>query len=140
VPQLYDAFFNSPSGYRAQYAISPEQGDDSNALLFAILKNKLSATAPSCPVAGGAETSLKGIQAKAWIFEEEVKEHLFCDVPEIIFARWLEGRGCEGSAGIRAPVGTRLVIYGGWVDERGCERINPKKIYRSRDIHECGFS
>lgn len=139
-PHIYDAFFNSPVGYRAQYAISPDQGETSNRLLLVILMNKLLAGAPSCPIARGVETSLRGLQAKAWIYEKEVEDHLFGDAPEIIFARWLDGKGCEGTAGFRAPVGTLLVVYGGWVDASGSERTNPKKMRRSQDIHECGFS
>jgi hypothetical protein len=135
---VYDAFFNSPAGYRAEYAISPNQGEKSNALLLGILMNKLLAAAPSCPIAQGVKVSLTGVQAKAWIDKEEVEDHLFDDTPEIIFPRWLHG--CEGTAGVRAPVGTQLVIYGGWVDEGGREKINPKKTRRSQDIYECGFS
>jgi hypothetical protein len=135
---LYDAFFNSPVGYRGQFAVSPNQGEKSNAFLIDILMNKLAAAAPKAPQAGWIEASLRGVQAKVWIDEAEVQDHLFDEAPEIDFSRWLHD--CGSSVGVRAPLGTRLVVYGGWIDNTGLERINPKKVRRSQEIYECGFS
>ena len=40
-PAVYDPFFNSPVGYRAQYAKSPEFGDDANQRILARLERRL---------------------------------------------------------------------------------------------------
>jgi hypothetical protein len=84
--------------------------------------------------------SLSGAQAKVWIDESEVKvERHFHDItPEIDFPRWI--KNSEDGAGPRAPIGTRLIVYGGWIDKGGREQVDPHKEYRSEEIHQCGFT
>jgi hypothetical protein len=96
----------SPAGYRAQYTVSVRQGEKSNSLLDT-LTSLLLANASASPIARGAELSLTGTQAKAWIDEEEVGDHFFIDTPEILFPWWLEGCGSPWEHG-------RLAVYLFW--------------------------
>jgi len=136
---LVDAFFNSPNGYRAQYAISPRNGELKNRQVIALLQSRLLAYSSNADLSM-VQMSLNGVQAKVWIDEEEegVQRHLHDVVPEISFARWLNNS--ESGVGTRAPIGTRLVVYGGWVDNQGRERLDLTKICRSDEIHQHGFT
>jgi len=136
----YDGFFNSPVGYRAQYAISSSNGIARNRELLDSMIGLLVAN-----VGGNDENlrkrigvSLSASQAKIWIDEEEVREHYFASEPEIAFERW--NTHPLGDAGSRAPVGSRLVVYGGWLNSTGREVSNPHKFNRAQDIYERGFS
>jgi hypothetical protein len=137
-PWLYDAFFNSPVGYRAQYAQSVELGERKNREVLDALEARLLA---SWSADGGMElarASLGGAAAKIWINESEVEKHLFEDTPEIDFGPW--HLATENGAGLRAPVGTQLVVCGGWIDSSGRERLDSDKLKRSQEIHEVGFT
>jgi hypothetical protein len=138
VPELYDLFFNSPVGYRAQYAASVNGGETANHRFIETLTNKLLAASFQACSESRLRTSLQARQAKVWIHEKEVESHLGGDEEEIFFPQW-RGR-CETDVGLRAPVGTELVIHGGWLDSSGIEKLNPFKLLRSKQIHECGFS
>ena len=141
VPQnLYDAFFNSPVGYRGQYAISPDIGILKNRELIDALSTKLIAFIDGTDDVGAVRASLGGSEAKVWIDEDEreVQEHGYDDTPEIDFAVW--AANSDTGIGLRAPLGERLVVLGGWLDRYGNERLNPAKSRRSEDIHETGFS
>ena len=46
MPELYDHFFNSRTGYRAQYWIAPEQGQDANAEFVRAVCRAISAALP----------------------------------------------------------------------------------------------
>jgi hypothetical protein len=137
-PEIYDGFFNSPVGYRAQYALSAELGMQQNRELIDALRSKLIASVPAEADLKYVSRSLDAVEAKIWIDEAEVEEHYFDSTPEIDYLPWLERS--ELGAGLRCPVGTRLVVYGGWIDNAGRERSNPYKRTRSEDIHACGFT
>jgi hypothetical protein len=134
-----DAFFNSPNGYRAQYALSPQNGELTNRQIIELLRPTLLAYSGSAN-ADAIRRSLDGIQAKIWIDEDEaqVQQHYWDSTPEINFPRWL--KNSEDCAGPRALIGTRLVLFGGWVDKDGSERLDQTKMDRSNEIHHCGFS
>ena len=72
---VYDAFFNSPIGYRAQYCLGPDKGELANRQLIDALKPKLLAFAASVPTGALAlklvEASLDSADAKIWIDENE---------------------------------------------------------------------
>jgi hypothetical protein len=137
-PQLYDAFFNSPVGYRSQYARSPELGALANRNLVDALTTKLIACAPPAIDPALVSKSLIGADAKVWIDEKEVQFHFHDYAPEIDYEPWLHNS--TDGVGLRAPVGSRLVAYGGWIDGTGRERLNPYKRTRSEDIHRTGFT
>ncbi len=150
----YDAFFNSPVGYRAQYCIDPAHGESENRRL-------LDALTPAClNFARGREpshfptklvsASLRGVDAKIWINEKDlpVVDEVHIDYPPwVAKARaaangTLTDQAARASAlvGVLAPIGTHLVLKGGWVNSDGQECRVPAKAARAVEIREYGFT
>lgn len=139
-PADYDAFFNSPKGYRAQYASSPSVGEAANRTLLNVLEPALMAsTLPQTDVeAELILASLRAVDAKIWIVEAEVDDQLSDPNPAIAYEPWhFESPNGQG---LRAPVGTLLEVKGGWLDSHGNERRDPLKSSRSSHIFRTGFS
>lgn len=136
---VYDAFFNSPVGYRAEFAASIIRGETANRCLLMRLEDKLLTVASFDAVARECvEKSLHAIDAKIWIYESEVEAQLGHDGPEILYPPWQRASTTE--VGLLAPVGTKLEIKGGWVDTSFGERRDPYKSGRSSEIHSTGYS
>lgn len=133
----YDAFYNSPVGIRAQYARSESHGELADRQLVTALEPRLLpelevlATVPR----DWLQRSLRGREAKVWIFESEVEGQDADDV--IIYAPW-ERQGLARE-GLRAPIGTLLEVKGAWLDQSGYEKSNPAKAHRSYTIHRTGY-
>lgn len=139
-PETYDAFFNSPVGYRAQFAQSSAEGEAANRKLLNTLEPMLlmfSATRQLVPQ-GEVAASIRASEAKVWILESEVESQMGNEQPAIQYTPWIEAS--KTGVGLLAPVGTLLEVKGGWLDRAGKERRNPAKATRSRDIHEVGYS
>ena len=100
---LYDAFFNSPNGYRGQYA----RASGLEKLRIACLWTSWRISArwtirPSLDATPDRiRMSLKGTDAKVWIVEDEVEDQLAADHPAIWYAPW-ERNTLDGQ-GLRAP-------------------------------------
>jgi hypothetical protein len=139
-PTTYDAFFNSPKGYRAQYAMSPRAGEAANRRLLDALEPLLihAATAQNSVPPSLVLKSLRCVDAKVWIDELEVEYQLSDANPAIAYDAW-EFDSLDGQ-GLRAPVGTRLEVKGGWLDARGDERRDSLKASRSVQIFRTGYS
>lgn len=152
---VYDGFFNSPIGYRAQYCLGRDKGDLANRQVIDALKPKLLAFAESAPTAAlglkQIRASLDSPDAKIWIDENEPISPPSNDFQiEIDYGPWVE-RAKRADAfqedefigairGVLAPFGTRLEVKGGWLDDRGLERNDPGKSQRSEEIAVNGFS
>jgi hypothetical protein len=136
-PDVYDAFFNSPVGYRGQFARSERHGEAANRHLIESLFIRLLRIAAESPTPSAqfVSTSLKATQAKIWIDENEVEDQ---DAPLIDFPLWEAHE--PGGVGLRAPRGTKLEVKGGWVDDGGEEVINTQKNHRSANINRTGDS
>lgn len=139
-PAIYDAFFNSPNGYRGQYACAPTTGETANRRLLASLEPKsLSAALSQNQIKRErVMTSLRGSDAKIWIDEAEVEDQLCDEPPGIFYVAW-EFNWPDGM-GLRTPVGSMLDVKGGWLDPNGVERRDPIKASRSLHIFERGYS
>ena len=139
-PITYDAFFNSPAGYRGQFALSPSEGEAANRLLLTRLEPKLIgfATERNEAPSSAVLASLRAAEAKFWICESEVESQLGEEHPAILYTPWADSS--ETGVGLLAPVGTSLEVKGGWLDSQGQERRNPGKANRSNEIHELGYS
>ena len=137
---VYDAFFNSPVGYRAQYASSPNIGyAASHRLLDAVETSLLRfALKVGTDRLDSVKWSLRAPQSKIWIDEEEVQLQLGSDKRAIEFDLWSQN-SIDG-AGLLAPVGTLLEVKGGWIDMRDATQVNLKKASRNEDIHFTGYS
>ena len=136
LPELYDAFFNAPVGYRGQFSRSERHGECANRQLLEALFPRFLEVASHGPTPIHLVTaSLKGSQAKIWIDESEVEDQ---ETPSIDFLLW-ESHEPNG-IGLRAPRGTRLEVKGGWVSSAGEEVINTSKLHRSGNITRTGDS
>jgi hypothetical protein len=138
-PSVYDAFFNSAKGYRAQYAISPSAGAAANRSLLNALEPML-VTAASGQSRASLElvrASLRGVDAKVWILEADVEEQLSDPIAALAYAPW-EFDSPNGQ-GLRAPVGTVIEVKGAWLDPAGVERRDPTKENRGTQINKNGF-
>jgi len=150
----YDAFFNSPIGYRAQYCLGLETGELANRQLIEALKPKLLAFAEHITTAAFSlhrvRASLDAVDAKIWIDESESAIFPSSDFQvEIDYGPWIE-RAKRADAfqeddfikamrGIRAPYGARLEVKGGWLDDSGFEKLDATKSHRSEQIATNGF-
>jgi hypothetical protein len=139
-PDVYDGFFNSPVGYRGQFARSERHGEATNRRLLAALLPRLIEVSAAHPTASRecVVASLQGGQAKVWIDETEVLDQLADATPHIVFPPW-EFNEPDGP-GLRAPRGTKLGAKGGWVSLTGTEVINTAKDGRSGHINRTGDS
>ena len=141
---LYDAFFNSPAGYRAQYAHGVALGHEQNREFIGTLAPRLVQFAGELLLldAPALKRSLDGAGAKAWINEEEVVGQLD-GPPEIDYQPWREAcllRRDGITAGLRAPVGRELVVCGEWIDRTGALHPDPHKLSRAQEIHDVGWT
>lgn len=139
-PTTYDAFFNSPVGYRAQFAISVFEGEKANRYLLTLLESKLLAFASARKTVSESfvAASLHGAEAKLWIYEREVETQMGRENGEIEYLPW--STESEDGAGLLAPVGTMIEVKGAWLDSRGQVRHNLAKAHRSNEIHRTGYS
>jgi hypothetical protein len=151
---IYDGFFNSPVGYRAQYCLGSGIGEHANRQIIDVLRPALITLAQSMttPTFGSEHVamSLDATDAKIWIDESESGS----EPPQqlqvhINYPPWVE-RAKRGDAlqedefiravrGVFAPLGTFLEIKGGWVDGDGLEKRDPVKAHRSKDIAINGY-
>ncbi len=150
----YDAFFNSPVGYRAQYCIDPSHGISENRRL-------IDALIPAClDFARGREpahfpgklvsASLRGFDAKIWINEEDLPDidEVHVDYPPWVKKARAASNGtladqaarASALAGILAPIGAHLELKGAWVDSAGNECRDPAKANRASEIRDYGFT
>jgi hypothetical protein len=140
LPDVYDAFFNAPVGYRGQFSESETQGEAANRKIIETLLSRLLEVAAehSTATRQSVVTSLQGKQAKVWIDETEVDNALTDPTPLIDYRDW-EFNDPDGQ-GLRAPRGTKLEVKGGWVRPTGEAVINPGQNNRSRNINRTGYS
>jgi len=144
--ETFDAFFNSPGGYRAQYLCDPDHGQAANGQLLRALEPVLTnAVIERC---GEKRLSRERIRntflansAKIWPDEETLD---FAEATiDLAIERWkqpCDWINAPQHAGLWAPEGTRLKVFGAFIDAYGNEIVSRKKIRRRFDIHECGFS
>jgi hypothetical protein len=137
---VYDYFFNSPYGYRGQYAVEPANGEAANRAVVSSLESCLRDFARARVRLADAPVvaSLRATDAKIWIYEPEVQAQLGKGRPEIRYAPW--ETASETGVGLLAPRGAKLEVKGGWLDGQGNERRDPAKATRSTDIHCTGYS
>jgi hypothetical protein len=150
----YDAFFNSPVGYRAQYCIEIENGKAQNRRVLDALRPRLLDFAERSRTGGFGKqrlsASLDAVDAKVWINEAEVAK---VEGIHILYEPWLAklqsadvGSATERNSresaeiGLRAPAGQRLEVKGGWVTLAGVECRDPAKARRAEDIRDYGHS
>jgi len=149
---LFDAFFNSPYGYRGAYFRSPGCGVDANAAFIATLTPSLfkgfGDNSPQDDVAWVRE-SLAAPSAKARAAENGLHLCSKCEAeirnptsaePEIMNGRWECGDLGHRNNGRKAPRLTKIRVFGGFLDLRRNELVPWRKLHRSEDIHRWGWT
>jgi len=143
---LFDAFFNSHSGYRAQFLTDPNCGQAANGIVLDALREQLEAateqaTSPHEMESYLARASLRGVSAKIWLFEDEFDFRNPTEDLSIDSWKAAAVLGCtKAKWGLCAPGGSTLEVKGAFLDPYGHEVIAADKISRRFDIHMCGFS
>jgi hypothetical protein len=150
----YDAFFNSPVGYRAQYCMSVAHGEKQNRRLIEAVTPMCLRFATGTPEPGFPtemiEASLRCTDAKAWIPERDRPN---ANEVHIDYSPWLaklraatEGGASDQAArsnaevGVLAPIGSHLEIKGGWLVAGGSEWRDPCKARRAEEIRDYGYT
>lgn len=150
----YDAFFNSPAGYRAQYCISIARGEEQNRRLIEAVTPMCLQFATGTPEHGFpiemVEASLRCTDAKAWIPERDRPD---ANEVHIDYGPWLakaqaakEGGPSDQAArsnaevGVLAPIGSHLEVKGGWLAAGGSEWRDPCKARRGEEIRDYGYT
>jgi hypothetical protein len=148
----YDAFFNSPVGYRAQYCLGIENGLKQNRRLIealtALCLRAIKETEDTAYLEKKLLRSLLGIDAKVWINDEDWP---VLDEIHINYMPWVskaknarEGTMAERRArtsaeiGVLAPENTHIEIKGGWLTSDNHEWRDPDKAQRAQEIHDYG--
>jgi hypothetical protein len=145
-PQTYDAFFNGPRGYRAQYFASAEIGQTENNHMLGLLIDHLirvSARLHTGPALGqfDLKKSLSACSAKVWIDEHDFPFR--SPTKDLAIVRWKEeaALGIDKAIwGLCAPTGTQLQVKGAFLDPAGNEVVPSDKVRRRYDIYQYGFS
>lgn len=147
--ELFDFFFNGPTGYRARYFESPSKGLLANAKVLTALLPVLVADEVNDGSIGEIEASLVAPSAKVWLAEAEA--HL-CDEctgewspsqdlePEILNGRWEKADHVKGRYGRKAYRFTKLRIFGGFLNAAGHEYVAEHKKHRAEHLYRYGWS
>jgi len=153
--ELFDQFFNSPSGYRAQYFESPWAGLCANAVFMKAVSTPLIASGPgdSGLAIDFIRESLASPSAKAWLTERGKELDGRCNgclgewsapssgsVAEIKNNRWDVAPSAKGEWGRSAPYLKKLRVMGAFLDDRLNEFVPFDKRFRAEDIHRVGWS
>jgi hypothetical protein len=148
----YDAFLNSPVGLRAQYAISPEAGENASNALCDRLRPRLLAHRKIAELTENERTlarrSIDSAEARVWVNDHD---WFSADRPGLRYEPWAkkaaaarEGTAAEQQArgfamnGVLAPHGTVLEFKGGWFHDTGEPCVDTSKATRSASIHYYG--
>jgi hypothetical protein len=139
----FDAFYNGPYGYRAQYAIDPDVGLAANGQVIRTLTDALLAQAALTEdlVALPVRRSLEAASAKIWPLEDDLRFDRFRR--DLAVPRWVEAaeRGSElAQMGLVAPEATVLEVKGALLDSFANEVVPASKVRRRHQIHEMGFT
>src|SRR6476620_1138078 len=150
--RAYDAFFNSPVGYRAQYCLGIENGLRQNRRL-------IEALIPLClrAIKENYDTvylekrllrSLLSVEAKAWINDNDWP---VLDEVHIDYGPWVTkaknakiGTRAERVArtsaeiGVLAPENAQIEIKGAWLTSDNHEWRDPSKAQRAEQIRDYG--
>jgi len=148
--ELFDLFFNSATGYRAQYFHSLNKGLQANAqAIKALVPPLLRDSEAINSEAAEIESSWTAPSAKLWLAEHE--KHL-CDAclgewsppqdsePDILNGRWEKGDHVKSRYGRKAYSFTKIRIFGGFIDAYGHEYTPWDKLDRAKHLYCHGWT
>jgi hypothetical protein len=148
----FDLFFNSESGYRGAYFESPDAGLAANEACIRRLTPLLLAWAEQNePSLDGrfAQQSLASPAAKVWLTEFESHLCTKCvgewgnpkdEVPEILNGRWELVHSPNDWRGRKAPVLSKLRVFGAFLNEHYDEFTPARKRHRAQELNAYGWS
>lgn len=142
----FDAFFNSPVGYRAQYLSNPEDGQALNGHLIKNLVGRLAAVVPSANadpelLQSEVELSLLAASAKVWVHEDYFPfQSLTVDLAVSSWLTQAKAGIQKAKWGLCAPRCSMLQIKGAFIDHWGNEIVPKNKVGRRFEIQNYGFS
>lgn len=141
----FDAFFNSPVGYRASYLKDANQGLLANLVIVeSLLERLLSVAQQQCIpelCAIDVRASLLATSCKVWIHEDDFPFQAL--TRDLAIEPWLHEAAVgerKATWGLCAPTGTRLEVKGALLDPSGHEIVPRQKILRRYEIQRFGFS
>jgi hypothetical protein len=141
----FDAFFNSPVGYRACYLRGANAGLSANLALIETLLDRLLDKAALAGVleleAIDVRTSLLATSCKVWVDEDDFPFQNLTE--DLAIDAWVHAAASgveKASWGLCAPKGTRIQVKGALLDPCGNEIVPGKKILRRHEIQRYGFS
>ena len=148
-PQILDVFFNSASGYRAQYFLNPVQGNRANRLVIDIALPRIARAVDDRHADRKfVESSLEHRWAKVWIHQglwlrRAKREHRVLLVPtwQREFASEDKHRRKLSRWGALAPNSeSRLLLKGGYVLSSRELAVGKPPSRRARELHDFGFT
>lgn len=155
---LFDQFFNSATGYRAEYFRSPWAGLRANTTFMRAVSPALLGSGPSEALGLHVDfirESLATPSAKVWLAENGKEVDPSCPgcqgewstasvgnprVAEIRNNRWDVAQGVKSEWGRKAPYLTKLRIMGAFLDGQLNEFVPFDKRFRADEIHQFGWS
>ena len=154
---MFDYFFNSKFGYRGQYYISPNRGDEANAQFLGVIVDLLvESTGETAEQNRLIRQSVFSSHAKIWINEDEHDPQQPNLIVELTVPEWkaaakavrrnldaakpVTDKEVDRIFGVQAPEGTRIEVKGAWLDRENREHRTANKIDRAQDIHDFGGS
>lgn len=147
--EILDTFFNSASGYRAQYLLCPEQGHRANRFVLDIATPKiLSVLAGRHPDPTFVASSLSHDWAKVWIHQGLWLRRARCEHRVILIPSWQQelssrdkNRRKLARWGALAPsTESRILLKGGYVSSTEKLCIGKSPTQRASEIQELGFT
>lgn len=142
-PELLDIFFNSRSGYRAQYLHSAQVGDAFNrAVVTALLPHiefAVSATSELGVSPQRVMASASGRHSKVWITNDWAAVSGLD--PALMVPQWCRVAD-EGGSGLRAPVDhcEGIDFKGTWLAPESAPWLPASKQGRACSIHRTGWT
>ena len=143
--QAFDAFFNSPHGYRGQFLSSPNLGLAANLALIEALLPALLLHASRVRVAElesiDLRASLQAASCKVWVHEDDFPFQSLTQ--DLAVEPWIrEAAQGEKKAlwGLCAPSHARIEVKGALLDPAGNEVVPRTKIARRYEIQRFGFT
>ncbi len=150
--ELFDAFFNSQSGYRGAYFQSPENGLRANEILLQVVRPQLLAwMSTHCPSEDPefAAASISSPSAKAWLAEKPLSICAHCEGEwdsstraslEITNGRWECDSHTLAEWGRQAYLFSKVRFIGAFLNSGGEEYVAPHKQDRANEISKRGWA
>ena len=151
-PQTVDLFHNGAGGYRAQYYLGIQQGEAANRYIIDCLLEKLKWMCSDQPKRGCCwefiEASLRDPDAKVWVHQGLWMRHKRIDDRNLVVEAWLRNGNTLNLRKKAIPIWaqltpdgeTRLDLKGGCVNDKFHSIGVQLKPFRSKELHELGYT